>query len=224
MCRLTSETAADSVANVEVLLESSRLRMLDFRLPAGKRVEVEHTVPTVRWEVLDPNLPTAWPMFFKGCSRHWVENTGAEERREIVFEILGPPEKSEDEVRSLMNAAKYPTLIGTELMLENRYCRLVELKRPPGTTRPSEFHQHVLDYGMVFLHGSILKIWQPQEKDQQEAEEVEEVHFKDAHSIYKTIERGGFDEEGHPHRGWAAHNVTNCQNDRWLRVYHVELK
>lgn len=208
--------------------ESKRVRVLDFRLPAGDSAVVEHTLPTVRWEVtLRADVPTPTPLFFESGSTYQIENTCTEERREIVFEILGAPRMTEEEVRSLERAAIYTALVGTDCVLENSYCRMVELKLPPGGAGPpAGFHQHTLDYGMVWVQQTRQNVWQPasEPEQQQDTKFLLEAIFNDGHFMWKTVPRGGCDDKGSPHLGWAAHNVTNNRRDEWLRIFHIELK
>lgn len=71
--------------------------------------------------------------------------------RQIWFEIKQEPTRSEVATQRVLSNAIYPTDVGTDLLLENRYCRVWDFYLPPGGGEPSEPHHHVLPYVFVYV-------------------------------------------------------------------------
>jgi len=208
------------------LFENERLRISDFRLPAAAVTTVSHTWPTVRWQVgqgshmlngdcapvLDKQVH-----FVESNSKWFLENVGEDIYRQVVFELLQPPMRSEDEVKSILTAAKYSTDVGTELLFENSLCRCWDFYLKPGGGDPAEVHQHTMDYAFILVAPSRLLGYHPSG----------ELAFDDAGPdgkvVWASIPTGGFHSDGTllPE---ARHAGKNGYDDRPFREYLIELK
>ena len=134
------------------LFENARIRISDLRLPAKATTTFEHTFPSVRWQV-DPGVhslgngpPTPVAdkaVAFMEAGTTWVcRNEGDAESRQVVFEIKQPPRHTEEEVAALLARAKFSTDVGTELLFENRLCRVWDFcSLPP--SEPQTYHPPV---------------------------------------------------------------------------------
>lgn len=211
----------------KVLAEGSRLRMTDFRLAPGEQVSIVHTYPTLRWEVaqgVEERLPT--PAFFEAGSSHQAENSSGVEYREIVFELLAgsQPGHSDEDIQKLEGAASFNPMIGTDVNFENQLLRAVEIVLPPGAGEADDFHQHTLDYGLVWVGDNMkLGLWHPG-KGGKAVAEFRNQDVADGFAMYKPMANGGFEEvEGKP-VSYAMHSVTNDSTTSWARCYQVEVK
>jgi hypothetical protein len=140
-------------------------------------------------------------------------------------------------VAALSASAAYDVLVGTKLVFENSFCRMVELKLAPGSGQPSQYHQHALDYGMVWVQPTCQDVFVPSIDG---AKYIATAVFADGNFMYKTVACGGRDDsyvkftlyeddkqpqhfyhctDGEPIPGWAVHNVTNARSDEWLRNF-----
>ena len=134
------------------LFENARVRISDHRLPAKATTTFEHTFPSVRWQV-DPGVhslgngpPTPVAdkaVTFMEAGMTWVcRNEGDAESRQVVFEIKQPPRHTEEEVAALLAGAKFLTDVGTELLFENRLCRVWDFCSSL-PSEPQTCHPHV---------------------------------------------------------------------------------
>jgi hypothetical protein len=152
-------------ATGRTLFENVRMRITDFTLPPGAKCTVQHLRPAVRWQADIPAshilsidgssmeaAVKAKQVFFAEAGQTWeIENTADTEYRQIVFEFLDEkPLYTEEEVKSLLKAAKWHTEVGTELLFENEWCRVWDFSFGPGEGDAADIHQHVMDY--VFLY------------------------------------------------------------------------
>jgi hypothetical protein len=72
--------------------------------------------------------------------------------RQIWFEIKQQqPRRSEHETQELLARAIYTTNVGTELLFENRWCRVWDFYLEGGEGDPTLPHHHVLDYVFVYV-------------------------------------------------------------------------
>ena len=134
------------------LFENARVRISDHRLPAKATTTFEHTFPSVRWQVgpgvhslgNGPPTPVAdKAVSFMEAGTTWVcRNEGDAESRQIVFEIKQPPRHTEEEVAALLTRAKFSTDVGTELLFENRLCRVWDFCSSP-PSEPQTYHPRV---------------------------------------------------------------------------------
>ena len=86
----------------------------------------------------------------ENCSTN--EDDVSSEFRQIWFEIKQRhPRRTEEETRTLLDNAIYSTNVGTNLLLENKYCRVWDFYYEPGGGDPTVVHHHVLDYVFVYV-------------------------------------------------------------------------
>lgn len=200
--------------------ENPRLRVLDWRLPAGASASLQHACATLRWEVAShASQETPAPHFFEAGEVHSVENAGPEERRELVFELLqAEPRHDEAALRQLEAGAQFDTMIGTKVNFENRLCRAVEIHLPPtdGSEAENEhLHQHLLDYTLIWLDDSRIKFYETGPQDKAAFKQHIDV-VDGASAMFKAIEVGDMSD-------WTVHEVANATGE-WLRCYQLELK
>ncbi|CAE8603427.1 unnamed protein product [Polarella glacialis] len=209
-----------SLASTNVLHENARLRILDAWIEPGH--VARHSVPTVRWPVLDAGQPTPPPTFYPGGTEVTIGNPGQAGRREIVFEILQEPQRSEAEVERLVTAPKWPTAPGQVLMLENSHVRMWDFRASLGMDR-NDFHQHVLDNAWVVLGGgSALDVFEPDGRGG--AAFVKTLTFNDGFVSWNQVRNGGFDEDClTPLQPSCVHSVENA-GEAEFREYLIELK
>ena len=127
---------------VLVLFENDRVRVADFRLPPGGSFHTSHEYATVRWQVEEGQHALNGAscesvrdkqVFFLEPGESWeIRNTGDTVYRQITFELKRPPRRTEAEVAALLRSAIYSTDVGTELLLENRWCRVWDFSFLPG--------------------------------------------------------------------------------------------
>lgn len=161
--QMASKTCTGSQPHTRSLFENQRLSIDEFLLPPGGETTVCARYPTVRWQV-DParhslQVDNAEAVEAKVFDKQvfWVEpgstwrlkNIGKETYRQMIFEIKEPPKYSEAEVRSRFSRAKYSTNVGTELLFENKLCRIWDFNLPPLAKGPT--HHHTLDYAFVYV-------------------------------------------------------------------------
>uniref|UniRef100_A0A7M5XG82 Uncharacterized protein n=1 Tax=Clytia hemisphaerica TaxID=252671 RepID=A0A7M5XG82_9CNID len=81
-----------------------------------------------------------------------MANCGEVNSRQILFDIIHEPKYTEEEVKDLLSKAIYPPNVGTELLFENRYCRVWDFYLEPDGGDPlKNAHHHVLDYVFVYV-------------------------------------------------------------------------
>lgn len=206
-----------------LLFENARVRVTDLRLPALAAVSLLHTHPTVRWMVGDGThsisglpavtVPDKDVKFFSAGSSLHLANKSDDEYRQVAFEILQPPHHSEAEVKRLLDAAIYPTDVGTKLLLENEWCRVWDFYLPPGGGAYEDVHHHVLDYVFVYVAaGRLLG-----------------SHADGTPGLFDSINVDGdvtwFDiPDSAPSDPAYAHGGVNGYADQPMREYLVELK
>ncbi|EOD12241.1 hypothetical protein EMIHUDRAFT_247554 [Emiliania huxleyi CCMP1516] len=194
---------------VLVLFENDRVRVADFRLPPGGSFHTSHEYATVRWQVEEGQHALNGAscesvrdkqVFFLEPGESWeIRNTGDTVYRQITFELKRPPRRTEAEVAALLRSAIYSTDVGTELLLENRWCR--------------DVHHHVLDYVFVFAYPGRLLLsnhdGSPGLADSINGEnDVTWNEIPDGAASIPTFAHGG----------------RNGLDDRPMREYLVELK
>ena len=230
------ELYSPSWSSVRKLGSWPRLNISELRVNAGRFTMVNHDCPTLRWEVLpQASASTPKPRFYPaGSGVHVVDNSNRDyEYREIVFELCGAskPRMREEEIKRWMNNTIRSPLVGTELVLENDLLRAVDLHLPPGGGDAcNDFHQHIMDYGFVFLGEGhepssyagamdFLRLPQPPPHKGCEGEILlnDNMSLYDGSATYHSITPG--DTSGH-----ALHNLVNADPNKWLRCYQVELK
>jgi hypothetical protein len=69
----------------------------------------------------------------------------------LWFEIKQEPSRGDDATKAILSNAIYSTDVGTELLFENRYCRVWDFYLPPGGGDPHVPHHHVLPYVFVYV-------------------------------------------------------------------------
>lgn len=211
-----------ATASSRMLHENPRLRVFDWRAGAAGDVYVTHAVPTVRWLVLSGADPTPSPEFFAAGSS--ANRRGGS--RELVFEILGEPRYSEEEVRSVLAAPAWPTDVGSTLMLQNRYVRMWDFRSSKGMNK-HDFHQHCLDNAFVVIGEGHLNVYSPSDlKDPGAAKAVFQraVHFSDGEVSWHSVEHGGYESDGvTPIASANLHSVDNISSAEF-REYLIELK
>eukprot|EP00929_Paragymnodinium_shiwhaense_P101772 TRINITY_DN64945_c0_g1_i1.p1 TRINITY_DN64945_c0_g1~~TRINITY_DN64945_c0_g1_i1.p1 ORF type:complete len:266 (-),score=11.57 TRINITY_DN64945_c0_g1_i1:240-1037(-) len=137
----------------ELLLENHRLRILKCTLAAGVAAHVEHAVPTARWRVLDRTHATPAPIFCRAGEAIHLDNTrGGQPMKEVVFQILQQPQRTSAELQAWESTRRWSGDLGTDMMLENEYCKLWDFRMLSHGGSPYDFHQHMLNYAVVFLH------------------------------------------------------------------------
>ena len=129
-------TARGLAASTTTLLhDNPRLRILDVRIQPGCTASARHSLPTVRWQVLDASAPTPPPAFCPAGTEVSITNRGQLERRDMVFELLQEPRHSEAKVRQLVAASSWPTAPGQVMMLENHLVRMWDFRSSLGMDR-----------------------------------------------------------------------------------------
>ena len=207
-----------------MLFENERVQVCDLRLQPGEEHVVEHRWPTVRWQV-EPGKHRLnggescevkdKEVFFveAGDSWHIVNDDKESEYRQITFALKQPPRRTEEETREILDNALYRTDVGTELLFENRLCRVWDFALGPGEGDPNDAHHHVLDYCFVYVAPGRLLGYYPDGKP----------------GLFDSINEDGdvswFDlPDGAGQDARHAHGGKNGYDDRPMREYLVELK
>lgn len=146
-----------------LLFENNRIRVSDLRLTSGETIAKTFTYPTVRWQVdegwqkdsdgLPVRVNDKHVVFDEAGVSCTIENSSPHGQgfRQIWFEIKKKPSRSEEEVKKALSEAIYTTDVGTNLLLENRWCRVWDFYLEPGAGDPLAPHHHVLDYVFVYV-------------------------------------------------------------------------
>ena len=220
LCYFLFLTVAYSMSLPKPLFENERVRVNDLRLE--KRGDsVRHTLqyPTVRWQVNqgvqsgNVVVPDKAVFFDEPQTVCEIENGGDTEFRQIWFEIKKEPRRTEEETRKLLDNAIYSTDVGTELLLENKYCRVWDFYYNPGEGDPLQPHHHVLDYVFVYVAKGRLLGYSHDGKP----------------GLFDSINEDGdvtwFDlPDGAEKDPNCAHGGKNGYDDIPMREYLVELK
>jgi hypothetical protein len=154
------------------LFENDRIRVCDLRLMQGESIRRTLEYPTIRWQVDegiqlvkdDGNSVTATnegpltkvirdkTVIFEDpdtvCD---IQNGANGVFRQVWFEIKQKPKRTEEETQKRLNNAIYSTDVGTELLFENKYCRVWDFYLNPDGGDPTKPHHHVLDYVFVYV-------------------------------------------------------------------------
>ena len=213
------------MAVARMLFENDRVLVADLRLRPGEEATIEHQWPTVRWQV-DPGRHRLnggascevkdKEVFFveAGDSWHVVNDDQHSEYRQVTFALKQPPRRTEEQTREILTNALYSTDVGTELLFENRYCRVWDFALAPGEgDPPGNTHHHVLDYVFVYVAPGRLLGYYPDGRP----------------GLFDSINEDGdvtwFDlPDGAGQDAQFAHGGKNGYNDRPMREYLVELK
>jgi hypothetical protein len=222
------------MTSLRLLFENDRVRISDLRLPPGESIKIALTFPTVRWQVGDAIHQGAAAnnkidervlvkdkhVTFEESGTHCeIVNLGRaldddSVSRQIWFEIKQQqPRRSEEETQELLAKAIHTTNVGTELLFENRWCRVWDFYLEAGEGDPKLPHHHVLDYVYVYVApGRLLG-----------------YTHDGTPGLFDSINDDGdvtFNDipEGAEADVTYAHGAKNGHNDRPMREYLVELK
>lgn len=147
----------------KLLFENERVRVSDLRLQVGERIQSTLQYPTVRWQVDSGYQRGPRREAIRVDDKHVVfdyagqacdiENVckNGHVYRQVWFEIKKDPSRTEEEVQKVLASAVHSTDVGTELFLENRWCRVWDFYLDPDGGNPLEPHHHVLDYVFVYV-------------------------------------------------------------------------
>eukprot|EP00523_Entomoneis_sp_CCMP467_P000691 CAMPEP_0168742900 /NCGR_PEP_ID=MMETSP0724-20121128/13281_1 /TAXON_ID=265536 /ORGANISM="Amphiprora sp., Strain CCMP467" /LENGTH=217 /DNA_ID=CAMNT_0008790477 /DNA_START=63 /DNA_END=716 /DNA_ORIENTATION=- len=212
----------------KLLFENERVRVSDVRLSPGESIQTTLGFPTVRWQVDDgwhkggpddddDNGPVQvhdkQVIFDESGSICEIENAGQEIYRQVWFEIKREPSRTEEQVQKALSEAIYTTDVGTQLLLENRWCRVWDFYLEPGEGDPHEPHHHVLDYVFVYVaKGRLLGY-----SHNGEPGLFDSVN-NDGDVTWFDIPPGAENDVHHAHAG------KNGYDDLPMREYLVELK
>mmetsp|Transcript_51610 Transcript_51610/g.105055 ORF Transcript_51610/g.105055 Transcript_51610/m.105055 type:complete len:209 (-) Transcript_51610:7-633(-) len=205
----------------EVLREVPRLRVLHQTVAAGEVEEVLHHVPAVRWQFsLHPDCAAFAPIF---CQAGASASVAAGEW--LVFELLQPPQHTSEQVVQLLRSAKWPTQVGSKLLLENDLCRVWDFRMPPRGGSRLDFHQHVLSYAFVFLGHGKLEVFKPvKEGASISAEHCAVLQRAHLGVVWSERDADLVEADGEsPKVPGALHSVENAL-DTEFREYMIELK
>ncbi|KAG7342037.1 hypothetical protein IV203_007129 [Nitzschia inconspicua] len=161
---------------LRLLFDNNRVRVSDLRLNEGESIRHTMEYPTIRWQVDDgiqlvkangeaqendhsstsselstQLIPDKTVVFEDVETICDISNGGRSVFRQIWFEIKQEPRRNEAETRRILNSAIYSTDVGTQLLFENRYCRVWDFYLEAGGGDPSQPHHHVLDYVFVYV-------------------------------------------------------------------------
>ena len=218
----------DNESTSKVLFANERLRILDWTLPYGKVVNVTHSAPTVRWQVVGEHDEIPMPSFHAANTCTQVANNGSATssgtRREFLFEIVqGAPRYTEDRVRQLLNAPKFQSDVGSKLFLETDLVRMWDFHSPIGMDEP---HHHVLDYAFVVIgNNSNLHLFHPNGIAPNGTQYDETFSFTDGQVVFEHVRSGGFEADGTtPVMPGCLHSVDTKGFAVEFREYLIELK
>eukprot|EP00965_Chrysotila_dentata_P232815 6199213-Pleurochrysis_carterae.AAC.1 len=103
------------------------------------------------------------------------------------------PKYTEEQVQKLLDAAVWPTEVGSALLLENHLCRLWDFRSSLGM-HCEDIHQHCLDNAFVVLGPSRLNLYSVDASGKPIFERQVELH--DRQVVWTEIKNGGFSEDG----------------------------
>mmetsp|Transcript_63798 Transcript_63798/g.183253 ORF Transcript_63798/g.183253 Transcript_63798/m.183253 type:complete len:330 (-) Transcript_63798:203-1192(-) len=208
--------------NIE-LFANERLMVSNLCLPPGASATFQHMRPTVHWQVGDGEhnlngvrecVPDKHVSFVDGEA--WcIRNEGPDDYRQMVFEILQRPHRSEEQVQQILAAAKYPASVGTTLLFENQWCRCWDFYLTPGES--TNVHQHTMDYAFVCVAPSRLLGFHPN------GSLAFDDISGDGQVRWVPTSNGGFDDVGDVRLG-SCHSGRNGYDDHPMREYLIELK
>jgi hypothetical protein len=224
---LGGNCAGADLGRSTVLFANERLRVLDFRLPAGAVANVSNTVPTVRWQIRGASDPIPAPSFYEAGTCATVASALEENRRDFVFEVLQPPRYTAAQVDALLRApqqrSNMSVAVGSSMFLENEYVRMWDFHSPVGM---DVFHQHVLDYAFVVIgNHSSLNLFHPSSAWPNGSQYDATFGFRDGHVSWEAIGNGGYEPGGTtPVMPGCLHSVDTRGFDEQFREYLIELK
>jgi len=206
---------------VTLLHENERLRISEMYLAPATSISSRNAIPSIYWEVAQPGQATPQPAFYSAGSEARLENTSSEHAHFIFFELLGMPKYTEEQVQKLLDAAVWPTEVGSALLLENHLCRLWDFRSSLGM-HCEDIHQHCLDNAFVVLGPSRLNLYSVDASGKPIFERQVELH--DRQVVWTEIKNGGFSEDGQTLLSpQCLHSVDNAA-DSEFREFLIELK
>ena len=121
----------------KILFENHRVCVSDIRLQKGEAYSRVMKFPTVRWQVdegIDKSIGRVADkqVFFQdpdtSCDLCNAAVGDDSVFRQVWFELKQPPRRSEEQTKEILKRAIYTTDVGTELLFENRWCRVWDFK------------------------------------------------------------------------------------------------
>ena len=121
----------------KILFENHRVCVSDIRLQKGEAYSRVMKFPTVRWQVdegIDKSIGRVADkqVFFQdpdtSCDLCNAAVDDDSVFRQVWFELKQPPRRSEEQTKEILKRAIYTTDVGTELLFENRWCRVWDFK------------------------------------------------------------------------------------------------
>eukprot|EP00747_Dinoflagellata_sp_TGD_P016879 gnl/TRDRNA2_/TRDRNA2_125436_c0_seq3.p1 gnl/TRDRNA2_/TRDRNA2_125436_c0~~gnl/TRDRNA2_/TRDRNA2_125436_c0_seq3.p1 ORF type:complete len:389 (+),score=46.73 gnl/TRDRNA2_/TRDRNA2_125436_c0_seq3:4-1170(+) len=232
-----SQTDTSSIEGYKVLFENPRVRVSDFRLAPGRTsVPFKSEYPAVRWQVGDGLHKLSIDrgdaavekvydkqVFWQDKGTTWsitndrTDRSRADVYRQMIFEIKQPPKYSEEKVAHLLKNAIYTTNVGTELLFENKYCRVWDFYLEPGGPKEKDIletvHHHTMDYVFAYVAPGRLLGYYPDGKP----------GLFDSVNEDDTVTWFDIPESAYRDRTYA-HGGRNGYDDKPMREYLVELK
>jgi hypothetical protein len=240
---MTMTTTSSTSPAFRVLFENHRVRVSDLRLTMGESIQKILEFPTIRWQVdqgiqlkqqeqvntedtCDTTaattqqeqeyeiVPDKGVIFDEPRTICNIQNGGKDSTfRQIWFEIKQTPRRSEEETQRILSNAIYSTDVGTELLFENKYCRVWDFYLEPNGGDPTIPHHHVLDYVFVYVaKGRLLGYTHDGRPG------LFDSINDDGDVTWFDIEDGAEQDPNHAHGG------KNGYPDIPMREYLVELK
>lgn len=216
------------------LFVNERVRVFDFVLSPNESIKIEHNFPSVRWNINEcevslgvdnesnkqahfSNKQTFW--IEKGCN--WtLQNTGDNDVRQIIFEILQPPKYTNDQCDAMLAKSKFSTAVGTEKLFENDWVRLWDFYFAPGAGDKTDVHQHTIDYVFVIIGNFEQRLLGYDENGKQIFDSV----TTDGDVEFTQVTNGGFNEDNTTVQNIARHAPINGSSVNPYVEYLVELK
>jgi len=211
----------------KLLFENERVKVHDLRLEVGESIRTTLEFPTVRWQVDDgwvkgggdnavQKIHDKEVIFEESGTTCFLENAASQQDqqfRQIWFEILREPSRSEQEVEKALSESIYTSDVGTKLLFENRWCRAWDFYLEPGEGDPLLAHHHVLDYVFVYVaKGRLLGYTHDGQPG------LFDSVNEDGDVTWFNIPRGAEKDVNHAHGG------KNGYDNLPMREYLLELK
>jgi len=225
--------------SVTQLFENERCKVLRYVLSPGEEHSAIYPFPTLVWQVgtahhkrkiadspfNEEHLQDKHLIFLESNRAITTKNLGKTPSKQFHVQILQPPTYSEDQVRTHLSRALYPTKVGDVLLLENEWCRVWSFTLPPGTSKvqpKAAVHQHCLDYLFVIYgdHPHPIKVMAHDYND----EIIATLEFSDGDVYYSKVPNGGFEEDGKTLQRWPTHWPENGSDEWEFNEALVELK
>jgi hypothetical protein len=210
------------------LFENERVRVSDLRLGPGESIRKTLEFPTIRWQVdqgiqrfrtsqkehiATKVIPDKTVIFEEQNTICEIENGGDSLFRQVWFELKQQPRRTEEETKKILSEAIYSTDVGTELLFENKWCRVWDFCLDPDGGDPSKPHHHVLDYVFVYVAKGRLLGYSHDGKPG-----LFDSINEDGDVTWFDIPDGAGQDRNHAHGG------KNGYPDIPMREYLVELK